>query len=378
MILLLHAMSSITFSQTSGLFDAKVLSNHSTSSINDYNTNKSTMMTIDNVTIYRQDAIKSNVSNNFTNNIVNDGKNGMTIKRSTASPIEIGHIISMAIILSILVMLGKFSRIIISLRKRYNFFVKVNGDGGMPKSYRYKNVREKEQIIPIANNVSNNIKTLITIYGILLSFMIANQLSIASRSLTFAIWSGWILATIIRGGQFGYILSDIWETEQNLETAKEKIVSANLYYKRATYLFIPILALTPAFFFISDDKPAYQWNTSVSILSIALGIVIVTMIFYLYSSELEGRYTGNGGIMIICLSFVAAIIFSLNTSLLSEKYVMFFGVYSLYIPIVWLALPIVILFFTGPYFLFYYALPLGNYFYSRFLKTSFNKRNKKL
>src|SRR5829696_2999025 len=207
MILLLHAMSSITFSQTSGLFDAKVLSNHSTSSINDYNTNKSTMMTIDNVTIYRQDAIKSNVSNNFTNNIVNDGKNGMTIKRSTASPIEIGHIISMAIILSILVMLGKFSRIIISLRKRYNFFVKVNGDGGMPKSYRYKNVREKEQIIPIANNVSNNIKTLITIYGILLSFMIANQLSIASRSLTFAIWSGWILATIIRGGQFGYILS---------------------------------------------------------------------------------------------------------------------------------------------------------------------------
>lgn len=86
---------------------------------------------------------------------------------------------------------------------------------------------KKQDIIPIAQSISNNMIVL-TGYGILLSFIIANQLEIAAKSVTFTIWSGWILVIIVRGGYFAHILSDIWATEQDLNIAREKLVSANL------------------------------------------------------------------------------------------------------------------------------------------------------
>jgi hypothetical protein len=136
-------MSSISFSQTSNVLDTKILSNHSINLTNEYNANKSTGLIVDNVTVYRQDPIKSNMSNNFAANIVNDGNNGTNIEQSTANPNEIGYIIISAIILSVSLILAKVSRTIVSFLNKYILFANTNEDGGIPTSYRYKKCERK-------------------------------------------------------------------------------------------------------------------------------------------------------------------------------------------------------------------------------------------
>ncbi len=154
----------------------------------------------------------------------------------------------------------------------------------------YKNIKDKKDFIPIITNISNNLRNLMTIYGILLSFIVTTQLDIIFRSWTFAIWSGFILAVIARAGHYGYTISDIWEREEISEIGK-KVNIANLFYRHATYMFVPLLVLTPIFFLIPKSPVEMPFSEQwILMSSIVLAIAsIFTLFSWLFWFKREGH-----------------------------------------------------------------------------------------
>lgn len=282
-----------------------------------------------------------------------------------------------------IVVLSSFMFIIFKISKKMQKFFLEYGlsrdrtNTGIPKSSLYHRINTKEEIIPVIVNLSNNLKTIITIYGILLSFIIATQLQLASSSFTFIIWVGVILSVIIRGWYFEHELSDIWVIK-DLEETKSMTVSARLFSRRAAYLFVLVLSVTPAFYFVPHDQNnslLNPWNNIVSVFSISIGIIVTTVITYQMIFGFGKRTSGGSQLVFISLSFLVFSLFGLNISPLEELSITFFGSFKMVLPLVMVVIIVPLYMLAVPYGMIFVSFPVGGYIYKK-IKVFTNRKNK--
>jgi hypothetical protein len=202
--------------------------------------------------------IFSVIYSKVSSSVINNSTSSLSLSNENPT-FELGNLFIIFIIYSTLTALSFVPKI-----EEFNDRYGIKRDPrylGIPKSIRYVNVSNKQDLIPVIQNVSNSLKTILTIYGILISFVIATQLQLASSSFTFTIWVSLILSIIIRGWYFEHSLSDSWLVK-DLEDTKSLLVSAHLFSKRSAYLFALVLSVTPAFFFVDNSMTNVenQWR----------------------------------------------------------------------------------------------------------------------
>ncbi len=115
------------------------------------------------------------------------------------------------------------------------------------------------QLTNIAERVTSNIRIVVGVYGVLLSFMVTTNLQIAFSSWIFALWTGWTLAIMIRAGNFASSIIDI-EVIKSEELAAHKVFAAREFSKHAIYLLVIAIAFTPVFFLTPHDESVKKWE----------------------------------------------------------------------------------------------------------------------
>src|SRR4029077_1298702 len=97
----------------------------------------------------------------------------------------------------------------------------------------------------IVDKLSSSFTILITIYGLLFTFIISQHFGLIFTHWTVISWTGWILAIIVRSASTALELSDIVERSSMdnkllLKTAR-KIYAIKMYYKHTIFLLIPAI-----------------------------------------------------------------------------------------------------------------------------------------
>ena len=147
-------------------------------------------------------------------------------------------------------------------------------------------------ISTIASNISRNLTSLGAIYGILLSFVIAAKIGIAFQSWVFYIWAGLILSMIVRSLLLANTLSEI--AYRSTIPYKQKIatiLTSRAFLKHSAYLFIAIIAFTPAFALINSNgsiEDRYSYLGDYLILTVAVSVIVVTIFFIYVASSVPG------------------------------------------------------------------------------------------
>jgi hypothetical protein len=195
-------------------------------------------------------------------------------------------------------------------RRRAKQIKELQVETPLSKSYIYKDIFDREKLIPLVTNVSHNILGSITVYGIFLSFIIVNQNQIALNSMIFIIWLSFILSIIVRGARHVFGLSDIWARSVPIKIIKESVVEANQFYKNSIYLLIPLFASSVSFLLVPEGEVnlVEYWDPIISLSSIVLGTISLTYLF-LSIVELEGRFTGTSNLIFIVLIFLTSMNF---------------------------------------------------------------------
>lgn len=159
--------------------------------------------------------------------------------------------------------------------------------------YDNLNAPDLEKII---NKISNNFRIVITIYGVLLAFVVSDKISSSLSNWGFLIWAGWIIAIIIRASMHLYELSDIIERGWQLTYIRKTVFASNQFFKHSLIFFAIGIALLPSFFWVNtptlEEIKNLPWNMSFSIFSGAFAILLITLVFYLllwiFSAQFEG------------------------------------------------------------------------------------------
>lgn len=137
----------------------------------------------------------------------------------------------------------------------------------------------------IVDRLGRNFTILITIYGFLFVFIISQNFQHVSYSWAVIIWSGWILAIIVKTANIALSLTDILETTQ-IKVAAPTIYAYNRYYKHTTYLLVFAVAFSPVVFLPLNEQHHDDfelWSPQISILTIALGIIGVFFATYYFA-----------------------------------------------------------------------------------------------
>jgi hypothetical protein len=187
-------------------------------------------------------------------------------------------VIICAITLPLLIFIFKNKHLAGFTRKYY--FSRQKGTPRIISGYKADSY---EKLTAIGSQVGNNLRNLVTIYGILLAFVVSSKLSIAFQSYTFTIWAGWSLAVMVRAAHHGYLISDVLAKEADIEKTKSEIHRGNLFYKHSVYIFVVLIALTPIFFFVVEPAPnaIMPFDMRVSIASVAAAIGAICAAFVL-------------------------------------------------------------------------------------------------
>jgi len=142
---------------------------------------------------------------------------------------------------------------------------------------------EEEDVKYILSNVNNHYRILITVFGILLAFIVSDKISFALFNWNFIIWVGWVLGVIVRITWNMIGLSDIIERKISLNEVRFETYKNKQLIKHSFVLLVFGIAFLPSFMFLespSEDKlDNLPWDRSVSILAGALGIISVTFGF---------------------------------------------------------------------------------------------------
>lgn len=142
---------------------------------------------------------------------------------------------------------------------------------------------EKDELKQIISNLNNQYRVLITVFGILLTFIISDKISFALFSWNFIIWVGWILGVIVKSTWNMIGLSDIIERKLSLEDIRFESYKNKQLIKHSFVILVFGIAFLPSFMFLespSEDKlNNLPWDKSVSILSGAIGIISITFAF---------------------------------------------------------------------------------------------------
>ncbi|WP_155991155.1 hypothetical protein [Candidatus Nitrosotenuis uzonensis] len=141
-----------------------------------------------------------------------------------------------------------------------------------------------DKLETIRNNILNNYRILITIYGILLAFVISDKISYVFSTWSMIIWLGYTLAVIVRTGMISLDLSDIIETETNLIKLKVRLFAAKKFQKHNLYLLVVTVAFLPVVFLSPapdiDKIMTLPWGIHITVLASAIAIIGTFLVFY--------------------------------------------------------------------------------------------------
>ncbi len=248
--------------------------------------------------------------------------------------------------MSILIVLGLLGISLYFLRKYYTKFEiflqehnpRAKDSEYLPRKTEYDEL-SLDSLDKIRDRLNRNFAILITIYGLIFAFIISENLSRAFVSWSLIIWTGWVLAIIIRSGITTIELIDIIEIKKdNKEQGVAKqIFAAKTFFRHSLYLFVPALAFLPAIYFPTSmefDLNHLPWSMQESVFTIALGILGVFAFVYFLTTRISEFETYNGiqGFWIFTLMLISMGGFSyISASPLSIEHITLFD-YNIQIP----------------------------------------------
>jgi len=110
---------------------------------------------------------------------------------------------------------------------------------------------EISKLEKISHKISDNYRMILPIYGILLAFVVSDKILLVFRSAFFVMWTGMVIALIVRAGGISIELSDVIETKSLAHTRK-KIIAAKKFFSFSLSMLILTVALLPGFFLIPN------------------------------------------------------------------------------------------------------------------------------
>ena len=174
-------------------------------------------------------------------------------------------------------------------KKFYNF---LGNHGGLPEKTTYKKTPyenldqprlDKYSLNNILNRISNNYRILVTIYGILLAFVVSDKISLIFSSWGFMLWTGWVLAVIIKAGWHLWEMSDLMERKNDLIEISREVYNQKEFFKHMMILLVIAIAFLPSVVYLHEDSfdlSTLPWSTSVTALTATLGILGMTFLFF--------------------------------------------------------------------------------------------------
>jgi len=204
----------------------------------------------------------------------------------------------------------------------------------------------KEEIKDIVTRMNANYRVIITIYGVLLAFVISDRVGLVLINWNFLIWTSWLLAIIVRAGMISMSLFDLVETN-SLDKAKKHLYASKIFFKNSLFLLLLGIALIPTFFTaetpddIKEILTKYPWHSEMSLFTTALAIFSVFLFFYYVPFKISNYVTKEGtqnlwvfGIFVLIFSFFIGSNFGPH---LEAKEVVLFG-FNAVIPLFYLYL----------------------------------------
>jgi len=149
----------------------------------------------------------------------------------------------------------------------------------------------------LASRLSVNYTILITIYAVLLAFVVSDKASLAFSSWYFVIWCGWVLAIVVRAGIIMNDLFDISDKDPKKETSRQ-IYASREFFKHSLYLLVPTIAFLPTFFLTPEASleniQSLPWSIENSIILAAIAITAMFFAFYQFPLRIR-EFTKRGG-----------------------------------------------------------------------------------
>lgn len=206
-------------------------------------------------------------------------------------PAEIGPILVTIGVGFIILLLFLKTNILKNLSQKYK----------TKSGYRYKenpyDKLEKPDLMNIISKTNTSYRIIIIIYGILLAFVVSDKISLALSSWYFIIWSGWILAIMVKAGAVSMALSDIAET-RSINEVRNEIYAKKIFFKHSIYLLVLGIAFLPSFFMAPEPAletlEEYKWGIEVSVATSATAIFCSTLFFFFVSFRVSDYITTRG------------------------------------------------------------------------------------
>lgn len=212
-----------------------------------------------------------------------------------------------------------------NLRLGQNAFFRTKEYGENP----YVKLNTK-QLRGIRNRLTTGYVAILTIYGVLLAFVIAEPIFRTVSSWYFSLWIGWILAIITKCGM---ILSNLFDIEETNSMEMPRLLhGAKQFFKVSIYLLILTIAVVPTFYFLTSQQNSVetQFETSGAIIIPSLAITICGAFGIFYFSIFRFNFTRIAESILVILLGVAAfgsaaIVVDKPSSPIELVYIMVFG-----------------------------------------------------
>ncbi|MEX2191995.1 MAG: hypothetical protein WD717_01245 [Nitrosarchaeum sp.] len=183
-----------------------------------------------------------------------------------------------------------FTVMLVKSSKFSNF---LYANGGLPEKLKYKKtpyenldqpILDKSSLDNIINRISNNYRILVTIYGILLAFVVSDKISLIFSSWAFMIWTGWVLGVIIKAGWHLWEMSDLIERKSDLIDISRDIYNQKEFFKHMMILLAIAIAFLPSVIYFHDDlfnPDTLPWGNSATAFIGAFGVLSITFLFFM-------------------------------------------------------------------------------------------------
>ncbi|MGI0088359.1 MAG: hypothetical protein ACREBI_10460 [Nitrosotalea sp.] len=191
---------------------------------------------------------------------------------------------------------------------------------------------DNTQLEKVISKMSTSCAVLITVFAILLAFVVTERISLALTNLYFVIWCGWIIAIIVKLGLISVDLFDLLETKKDI---RRTLFFYKDVLRNTPLLLIPIIAVMPIFFLepipTMDSFKNLPWSFETEIFSGVLaiiGAVAVTYYMAFQNKDVSAQFAGMWGNNIF---FVLVGIFNYSkiSPTIPEKIILFNQTYQI-------------------------------------------------
>jgi hypothetical protein len=165
--------------------------------------------------------------------------------------------------------------------------------GGLPEKVKFRKTPyeyldqsrlDKTSLNNIVNRLSNNYRILVTIYGILLAFVVSDKISLIFSSWAFMIWTGWVLGVIIKASWHLWEMSDLIERKNDLIEISRDVYNQKEFFKHMMILLVVAIAFLPPVIYLHNDSVSpdtFPWRESITALTATFGVLAMTFLFFM-------------------------------------------------------------------------------------------------